>query len=436
MASNITVSALALTPGIGHIAANWSFSDPNANGLPYRKLAAVELHASASNDRTLASKVAEGRDGAMHMGIVEGATYYYWIKARDVEGSYGDWFPSGSTSGIQATVGFAAGGSHALVNGRLTVSAAGNQLTIAVKSLAGTDPSATNPVFVGFRDQTGTYVVRVITSALSLTLPVSGSSLGAIDSTPFRIWACAFDNGGTVALAVINCSKNSQVYPLPEYALRSTNDAGDSGGADNAGQFYADDIIVNKPFRIIAHLDWLTGLPVAGTWSAAPDIVHLFGPGSKTPGDAVQKIVNVTNAKTTFSPATQIPIDTSVPQITEGEEFFSTTITPTSPINILNNEVSVNFSITGFATSYMVTALFLSPNASSIHVASAQTDNQVQPCDMWLRDLRQAGSALAQTFTVRCGGGLSVNDIHLNGGTGNVFGNALQSSHTITEIMG
>lgn len=51
-----------------------------------------------------------------------------------------------------------------MINGRILPSVASNNLTVAIKTLAGTDPSATDPVYVMIGG-----VVRSITSALSVT---------------------------------------------------------------------------------------------------------------------------------------------------------------------------------------------------------------------------------------------------------------------------
>jgi hypothetical protein len=101
--SNITVSALSIAPGIGHNLAQWSFSDPNEKGLSYLQLAAVELWAASSNNRSLATKAGEARDNVAHLGLGLSQTWYYWIRARNKSGLYGDWYPEGATSGVQGT---------------------------------------------------------------------------------------------------------------------------------------------------------------------------------------------------------------------------------------------------------------------------------------------------------------------------------------------
>lgn len=100
MASNITVSGLVVAPGVQQSYAQWEVDDPNVNGLPYLQLDRVELWAHTSNDRSGASKVAEGITFANH--VYTGLNpLYYWIRARDKEGQYGDWYPSSSTAGIE-----------------------------------------------------------------------------------------------------------------------------------------------------------------------------------------------------------------------------------------------------------------------------------------------------------------------------------------------
>lgn len=102
--SNITVSGLTVSSGIGHNFAQWTFTDPHSDDLLSLSLDAVELWASETNDRTAASKIGEGRDSAGHFALTAGDTWYYWIKPRNRSGFYGDWHPSGTSDGVEATV--------------------------------------------------------------------------------------------------------------------------------------------------------------------------------------------------------------------------------------------------------------------------------------------------------------------------------------------
>jgi hypothetical protein len=101
-----------------------------------------------------------------------------------------------------------------ILNGYIVSSVAGGALTLAIKTLAGNDPSATDAVWFVFNEgAAGPPAVIEVTAALNITIP-SGSTLGTSNSVPFRFWLLAVNNGGTVALAVINCLSGTTIYPL------------------------------------------------------------------------------------------------------------------------------------------------------------------------------------------------------------------------------
>lgn len=99
--SGIVVSGLTATGGFGQVELTWTVSNEHEGWPKSLQLDAVELWAAASNDRSLASKVREGEFGAVHTGLARGTTRYYWIKPRNNAGYYGDWHPSGATSGVE-----------------------------------------------------------------------------------------------------------------------------------------------------------------------------------------------------------------------------------------------------------------------------------------------------------------------------------------------
>jgi hypothetical protein len=96
----------------------------------------------------------------------------------------------------------------AMINGTLTASVAANALTVAIKTKAGTDPSATDPVLIVFRNATitdGTYSVVSVTAATSLVVS-SGSTLGTVNATAARLAVLLVNNAGTAELAINNLS--------------------------------------------------------------------------------------------------------------------------------------------------------------------------------------------------------------------------------------
>lgn len=184
----------------------------------------------------------------------------------------------------------------------------GNLLSVAIKTLAGTDPTILSPIIVPFQvvsgtATTGSVATLNITSALSMTTNSIGASLGATNSVPFRIWFALFNNSGTAVLAMRNCSNETTVFSLAEYGVASTT--GVSGAATSAGVWYTPNgvSLANCAFRIIGYCDYNGGLITAGTYTIDPTGTVVFGPGIKKPGDIVQvqSGLSVTPGTTTSS---------------------------------------------------------------------------------------------------------------------------------------
>jgi len=136
-------------------------------------------------------------------------------QAFDGSGTYTDWTISQGFAVtsipedggvIASSLAGSAVNATAMTNGYIVASVAGNALTIAIKTLAGTDPSATDPVIVVFRNATltnGSYVVRSVTAATSLTVP-NTATLGTTNNLLAKLNALLIDNAGTVELAIQN----------------------------------------------------------------------------------------------------------------------------------------------------------------------------------------------------------------------------------------
>lgn len=180
-------------------------------------------------------------------------------------------------------------------------------LQVAVKTKAGNDPSASDPVLIPFRDATianGDPVWLTITSALNINTNATGATLGTQNSVPFRFWILMFNNAGTPELALWHSGAGSSsivLNPLNEGVVKSTT--GISSGATSAGVFYTPNgvSLSSCAFRIIGFLDYSSGLTTAGTYASAPTTVQLFGPGIKKPGDIVQNIYMTTTTSTNIN---------------------------------------------------------------------------------------------------------------------------------------
>lgn len=193
--------------------------------------------------------------------------------------------------------------SDVMINGTLVASVAGNALTIAIKTLAGADPSTSDQVVIVFRNPTaatGNFVVRTITAATSLVIS-SGSTLGVANNTPFRVWIVGLDDAGTFRLGAQVCTVANAMYPLAEYSLRSSVAEGGAGAADSAGVIYTGTAVTAKSLRILGFMNWSSGLVAAGTWASGPTKIQLFGGGVPKPGDTVQAAQMTGGSGTTTS---------------------------------------------------------------------------------------------------------------------------------------
>lgn len=144
----------------------------------------------------------------------------------------------------------------------LTTSRSGNAETIAVKTLAGTDPSATDPVRVAFAKTDGTFEVLELATALSLTIS-SGSTLGAASAREFKVAVLLINDAGTLRLGVAGRPSG-----LRDNALVSSTAEGGAGAADSARTIYTGTAVTSKRARVLGYLTYT--LTTAGTWATAP----------------------------------------------------------------------------------------------------------------------------------------------------------------------
>ena len=326
-----------------------------------------------------------------------------------------------------------------LVNGTLTASVAANALTIAIKTKAGADPSAADPVLVLFRNvtaATGDYTVISITAATSLVIS-SGSTLGASNGVAFRVWIVGFNDGGTFRLGAINCLSGTGIFPLGQFPIASSTAEGGAGAADTAQVFYTGSAVTSKAYAVLGYATWESGLTTAGTWDAAPTRLHLFGPHTPLPGQVVQDVDTQTGAVSTGT--TVFPDDDTIPQQSgpaEGDEYMTRGITAISAANVFKIEVTTHGANT--TAGVMIAALFRDAVASAIaaqHSAGANVgaNNSVT---ITFTHLRLAGSTAAQTFKVRMGLG-AAGTTTFNGASGaRKLGGVLASSIVIMEHMG
>lgn len=325
-------------------------------------------------------------------------------------------------------------GIEAARNLALSASVGSNALTISLKGIDGNDPSASNPVVVQFRNATvttGDNTFITITAATSIVIS-SGSTLGTSNSLAFKIWVVGFNDGGTFRLGVINCLSGSNIYPLDGFGIASSTAEGGAGAADSAQVFYTGTAVTSKAYTVLGYVSYESGLATAGTYASAPTRTQLFNQDVKLPGVFVQTLYNSDSAVATGT--TTIPNDDTIPQNTEGDQYMSQAITPTSAGNVVYIEHEGQYFNSAAGAPRMVAALFQDSTANALAAAAVIVDNNGAR-RLSLRHSMLAGTTSATTFKIRAGGTAAGTTTFNGESAARLFGGVYNSLLRVTEIM-
>jgi|694.fasta_scaffold92936_2 hypothetical protein len=150
-------------------------------------------------------------------------------------------------------------------------------------------------------------------------------------------------------------------------------------------------------------------------------------------GKLLQQVYS--SSSSVVSTTTQIPDDDTIPQNTEGGEFLTATITPSSSSNLLLIEAVVAFTLSGLGgTTQVIGALFQDSTANAI-AASRGVLGGSAGSQFVLRHRMTAGTTSATTFKLRAGAIIS-GTLYMNANASGtrVFGGVSMSSLTVSEI--
>lgn len=332
----------------------------------------------------------------------------------------------------------------ALTNGSVDVSASGGVLTIQILctkiladgSLFSSTPNADNPVFVEFYSAAAAIKFYKITSLTKLDLS-SGSTLGVAANVPFRLWFLGInDSDTTFRMGAVLCTTLSNAgvmasLPIRDNSLLPVTAEGGAGGADSAQVIYAAAAVTTGIFRILGFAEWESGLATPGTW-VAPTRTQQYKIGDPLPGDVIQTQISASTAYATNAVATLIPFDDTIPQNTEGDQYFSQAIVPSSKANILECEVDV-FMFCSVAGAGVV-ALFQDSTANAFACCMVGQSTGSGPWRQRLLARILPGTTGSTTIKMR-GGNNNVGSVSINGLTGRLYGGVQPSFLSVKEIM-
>ncbi len=149
--------------------------------------------------------------------------------------------------------------------------------------------------------------------------------------------------------------------------------------------------------------------------------------------NTVQTVNTQTGAVATG--ATTLPRDDTIPQNTEGDEYMTLAITPTSATNKLKIEVTIYLSHSLGSSKHIQVALFQDSTANALAAVSEFLSGVANASKtISFTHYMTAGTAIGTTFKVRAGcdvGGTTTFNGHTSG---RMFGGIAASSITIREI--
>lgn len=147
--------------------------------------------------------------------------------------------------------------------------------------------------------------------------------------------------------------------------------------------------------------------------------------------NAIQQIAR-TNYNAVATGTTQIPNDDTIPQITEGTEFMTLSITPKSATNLLVFRVNA-WLTNSTADRWLNMALFQDATADALAATTFYAATGSGSVQNYLSHSMTAGTTSSTTFRIRAGSNGS-GTVTFNGVTGGrLFGAVTHSSIEVTE---
>jgi hypothetical protein len=326
-----------------------------------------------------------------------------------------------------------------LINGYVDWTVSANALTLTLKTASGATPSASNPVYVRFRNTTatsGSRVLRTITSAVTMTVS-NGSKLGTMDIA-HRLWALLIDTGAGVVIGVYNAvdkANISAVYSnsvstiklLQPEGIISTTAEGGAGAADSAGVVYTTAAQTSKPYVLAGFCEIEEA--VAGVWATAPTVQSSQLSVTQAMGANAGYSVVYENAVATGT--TVIPLDDTSPLVTEGDQYMSITYTPRNAANTL--KISFGLMLTATVAGTLVASVYLNGGGAAFYTAGQSITSSGQIRFMDGAFMINAGGGLT-SMTIRAGAQAGTTTFNGVAG-GRLFGTDNKSFIHIEEIF-
>lgn len=307
------------------------------------------------------------------------------------------------------------------INLGFTAAVASNDLTITLKNIAGNNPTTADSVPIFFRSTTLTTGQRSMVNfdaTTAVVLPGGGSVNFANSETGFMYIYAVYD-GTNKDIGI------ARKAIFDEGLLHSTTTIGT--GSDSDIVLYTTTGRTNASVTLIGRITIQYG---TAAWTNAPSNLTVWRPGMKKTGDIIQTVATQTGAAANGT--TVIPRDDTIPTASEGVEFITRAITPTSALNTLRISgklylaCSVSTSLIAFIHRQSGAALAV---ASELQ-ATAQNQNELK-----LEYEEAAGGISAITYAIRASGDAAGTYYFNSDSGGREFGGVFNSYLKVEEIQ-
>jgi hypothetical protein len=133
--------------------------------------------------------------------------------------------------------------------------------------------------------------------------------------------------------------------------------------------------------------------------------------------------------------STDLPVDDSIPQITEGDQVLSVAVTPTNAASVLRITATLHVGASG--AGLVGAGLFIDATAGALSADATRVEGSTDVQDLIIEHAVSASNTTLRSYKIRIGpdaGGPA--DSHLNGsGGGRYFGGVLTSMIEVVEIL-
>ncbi len=315
----------------------------------------------------------------------------------------------------------------------LTLGQAQNQGFLTLSSVAGTNTisGSLTPAITAYAAGQKFNFIAAGANTGATTLNIN--SLGAKDVT--KMGTTALVSGDIPSGAVVEVEYDGTRFQLCNLVAQRAANADAATTATTATSATSATTATNIAGGGAGQIPYQSATGTTAMLAAGAATQVLIG-GASAPAWRTSRVISQVVSTTTgafSSGGTAIPLDNTIPQNTEGDQYMSLAITPVSATSTLVIEVTGHFA--NAADPLFTMALFQDTTANAIAATSSPNVANTNTTQLKLLHVMTSGTTSATTFKIRAGSS-TANTTYFNGfGGAAALGGVLNSGITITEYL-